>query len=142
MKTKIHFMSLFPIILMGLLFWTAKFELFAQLKPTELKDFKIIIEKTDNMIILKSQKGSAWKDLSFSLKNYQPQAVDECGMTELNNATYCTDEKHANFLFTISKTEKGIELKGIEGTAWSELKFSLAKNKKQAINQFGMTSLN
>ena len=47
-----------------------------------------------------------------------------------------------DFKVIIEKTENGIELKGIEGTAWTELKFSLAENKKQAINQFRMTSLN
>ena len=86
--------------------------------------------------------GSAWLDLSFSLNNDRPQAVDEYGMTELKNVSENKDEKLADFLFTITKTENGIELKGIEGTAWTELKFSLAENKKQAIDQFGMTSLN
>ena len=40
------------------------------------------------------------------------------------------------------KTEQGIELEGIEGTAWTELKFSLATSDKQAIDQFGMSSIN
>jgi hypothetical protein len=68
--------------------------------------------------------------------------VDEYGMTELKNVSENKDEKLADFLFTITKTENGIELKGIEGTAWAELKFSLDENQKQAIDQFGMTSLN
>ena len=44
-----------------------------------MKDFKIIIEKTDNGIKMKSEKGSAWINLSFSLNNYRAQAVDEYG---------------------------------------------------------------
>ena len=52
------------------------------------------------------------------------------------------DENLADFLFTMTKTKNGIELKGTEGTAWTELKFSLAENKKQVINQLGITSLN
>ncbi len=111
-------------------------------KSSELKDFKLIVEKTDNGIKMKSEKGSAWIDLAFSLNNYQPQAVDEYGMTELKKVSENKDGNLADFLFTITKTENGIELKGIEGTAWTELKFSLAENKQQAIDQFGMTSLN
>ena len=63
-------------------------------------------------------------------------------MTELENLSEIKDNNFADFLFTITKTENGIELKGIEGTAWTELKFSLAENGKQAINQNGMTRLN
>jgi len=130
------------MILMALFSLTATSELIAQEKKAELKDFKVIVEKTDNGIKMKSEKGSAWIDLSFSLKNDRPQAVDEYGMTELKNVSENKDEKLADFLFTINKTENGIELKGIEGTAWTELNFSLAENKKQAIDQFGMTKLN
>ena len=142
MKTKMNFKRPFSMILMVLFFLTATSELIAQEKKAELKDFKVIVEKTDNGIKMKSEKGSAWIDLSFSLNNDRPQAVDEYGMTELKNVSENKNEKLADFLFTITKTENGIELKGIEGTAWTELKFSLAENKKQAIDQFGMTSLN
>jgi hypothetical protein len=45
-------------------------------------------------------------------------------------------------LFTITKTNDGIVLKGIEGTAWTDLSFSLSENGRQAIDQFGMTKLN
>ena len=142
MKTKLNFRKSFSTMLMGLIFLTATSELIAQEKTAELKEFKVIVEKTDNGIKMKSEKGSAWIDLSFSLNNYRPQAVDEYGMTELKNASENKDENLADYLFTITKTENGIELKGIEGTAWTELKFSLADYKKQAINQYGMTSLN
>lgn len=142
MKTILNFRKLFSIMVMALLFLTATSELVAQEKTAELKEFKIIVEKTDDGIKMKSEKGSAWIDLSFNLNNDRPQAVDEYGMTELNNVSENKDENLADFLFTITKTENGIELKGIEGTAWTELKFSLAENKKQAIDQFGMTGLN
>ena len=142
MKAKMNFKRPFSMILMALFFLTSTSELIAQEKKDKLKDFKVIVEKTDNGIKMKSEKGSAWIDLSFSLNNDQPQAVDEYGMTELKNVSENKDEKLADFLFTIAKTENGIKLKGIDGTAWTELNFSLAENKKQAIDQFGMTSLN
>lgn len=142
LKTKLNFKILSSTVLIGLLFFTATSELIALEDKAELKDFKIIIEKTDNGIKMKSTEGSAWIDLSFSLNDYRAQAVDEYGMTDLDNVSQNKDKNLADFLFTITRTENGIELKGIEGTAWTELKFSLAENKKQAINQFGMTSLN
>lgn len=142
MKATMNFKRPFSIMLIGLLFLTATPKLIAQEKMLELKDFKVVVEKTDNGIKMKSEKGSAWKDLSFSLNNDQSQSVDEYGMTDLNSVSENKDKELADFLFTITKTDNGIKLKGIEGTAWIELKFSLAKNKQQAINQFGMTSLN
>ena len=141
MKTQLNFTKPLSTIILALLFLTATSELVAQKKNPDLKQFKVIVEKTDNGIKMKSKKGSAWIELSFSLNNYQAQAVDEFGMTELKSISKNKDENLADFLFTITKTEKGIELKGIEGTVWSELKFSLANNQKKAIDQFGMTSL-
>lgn len=142
MKTKLNIKRAFSMVIMAVLFLTVTPELMAQENKTELKDFKIIVEKTDDGIKMKSTEGSAWIDLSFSLNDYRPQAVDEYGMTELESVSGNKDDNIADFLFTITKTKNGIELKGIEGTVWTELKLSLAENKKQAINQFGMTSLN
>ncbi len=90
---------------------------------------------------MKSLSGSAWLDLSFSLNNNNPQAVDEYGMTELGKVSKLKDANLADFLFTITKTKEGLELKGIEGTAWKELSFNLRKGSKQAIDQFGMTNI-
>jgi hypothetical protein len=79
--------------------------------------------------------------LSFNLKNDQTQAIVEYGMTELNKVSSKKDSNLADFLFTITKTDSGIKLKGIEGTAWIDLSFSLTKNKKQAFDQYGVTIL-
>ena len=142
MRIKVNLKTACSALIMALIFVLTSVQLVAQEKKADLKDFKIIIEKTDKGIKMKSDQGSAWIDLSFNLNSYQPQAVDEFGMADLKNLSGNKDKNLADFLFTIIKTERGIELKGIEGTAWGELKFSLAENKKQAINQFGMTSLN
>ena len=80
--------------------------------------------------------------MSFSLNNERPQAIDEYGMTELNKSTSNKDANLADFLFTITKTKNGVELKGINGTSWKTLSFSLATNVRQAIDQDGMTNLN
>lgn len=67
MKTKLNLKKLLSTIIMPLLFLTASSELIAQEKKAELKDFKIIIEKMDKGIKMKSIKGSARIDLSFRL---------------------------------------------------------------------------
>jgi hypothetical protein len=105
----------------------------------DLKDFTIIIEKTENGIKMESPKGSAWMNVSFSMTCEKPYAIDEYGMTTLESVSPKKDPDIADYLFVITKTKDGIILKGIEGSAWKELRFSLSNNEKQTINQFGMT---
>jgi hypothetical protein len=121
------------------IFCVFSFGLMAQEKgSSDLKDFKITIEKTADGIKMQSWNGSAWIDLGFNLSNNKPQAIDEFGMTRLGKVSTHKDSDLADFLFTIAKTKDGIELKGIEGTAWKELSFPLSVNGKSTINQFGM----
>ena len=87
-------------------------------------------------------KGSVWTNLSFDLNNDRPQAIDEYGMTALGKVSKDKDSNLTDFLFTVTRTKDGILLKGIEGTAWTELKFALSENSSQVIDQFGMTTNN
>ncbi|ULQ51722.1 hypothetical protein [Flavihumibacter fluvii] len=140
MKTKPTLKSLFTKSFIAVFILTLNFGLMAQNQnSSDVKDFKIKIEKTDNGIKMQSLKGSAWVDLSFSLPNDKPQTIDEYGMTTLDKVSSDKDVNLADFLFTITKTKNGIKLTGIEGTAWKELSFTLTKNGQQMIDQFGMT---
>jgi len=126
--------------LFALLVIMAGSESIAQEKVSdEVKEFKITIERTDRGFKLQSDKGSAWAELSFNLAKNKSQAIDEYGMTQLEEVSTNKDPKLADYLFIITKTKDGITLTGIEGTAWKELSFSLRKNSRQAIDQFGMT---
>ncbi len=109
-------------------------------KTGNSKNFKIIIEKTKNGVKLKCLKGCAWTDLSFSLRNGYQQPVDENGMaeTDILSSNKYQDPNFAHFLFTIGKTKDGIQIKGLKGTDWSGLSFSLRDNEKQAIDKHGM----
>ncbi|MCH6199534.1 hypothetical protein MMU07_08090 [Aquiflexum sp. LQ15W] len=139
-KTKSKIERLLKRTLIALFVMTVSSEAIAQEKNSaDLKEFKITIEKTDNGLKMQSDNGSAWIDLSFSLSNNKPQAIDEYGMTQLGKVANNKDPKLADYLFTITKTKDGITLTGIEGTAWKELSFTLQKNGRQAIDQFGMT---
>jgi len=107
-------------------------------KSKDVKPFKIVLQKTEDGIKMKSQAGSAWIDLAFAVATEHPQAIDEYGMTKLNNVSADKNPKLADYLFTITKTEDAIVLKGMEGTAWTDLSFSLGKNEQQVIDQLGM----
>jgi len=140
MKTKSTFKSLLTMSLIALTLLPLSSEVIAQEQSSsDLKDFKITIERTDNGLKMHSSEGSSWVDLSFSLANDKPQAIDEYGMTQLDKVSSNKDSNLADYLFTITKTNDGISLTGIEGTAWKELSFTLSKNKKQMIDQSGMT---
>lgn len=139
MKTKSTSNNLLINALIVIFLISTSFRLSAQNQDTtNLKDFKIVIENTDTGIKMQSLKGCAWIDLSFGLKNYNTQYIDEYGMTEKEKLSDQNDTTLANFLITLTKTKDGITLQGIEGTAWKELKFSFAKNGRQVIDQFGM----
>jgi len=108
-------------------------------KSTDLMPFKIIVETTDNEIQLKCESGCAWKELTFASNDMNKiQAINQLGMTQLNKDNISNDSDLANFLITLEKTEKGIKLKGIKGSSWTDLSFSLPIGKKQIINELGM----
>jgi hypothetical protein len=140
MKTKMSFKDLLIKSIISAILLTSGSGIIAQKQiSSDLKNFKITIEMTPKGLKLHSSHGSAWIDLSFSLVNGKPQAIDEYGMTELDKISYIKDPKLADYLFTITKTKDGISLNGIEGTAWKELNFTLHINEKQMIDPFGMT---
>jgi hypothetical protein len=139
MKTTSTIERLLTTTLIALFLMTFNSESIAQEKNSaDLKEFKITIEKTNDGLKMQSDKGSAWVDLSFSLSNNKPQAIDKYGMTQLGKVTTNKEPKFADYLFTITKTKDGITLTGIEGTAWKELSFSVQKNGKKVIDQYGM----
>jgi hypothetical protein len=84
MKIKTSRKKLLTATLLLLFAMTFSSETIAQEKtPAEFKEFNITIEKTDNGLKLRSDKGCAWIDLKFSLADNIPQAIDEFGMTQI-----------------------------------------------------------
>lgn len=106
-----------------------------------LGDFKIIFNEDGNRITMKSLQGTAWKELSFTLSRNKEQAINAYGMINLNAQNDKVASKFADFIFTVTRTRNGYELKGIKGTAWTNLRFSIPKKGKQAVNQFGTTTM-
>jgi len=141
MTTRANWTKHIPLAILALVFLLTAGVLPQSDIATEDQDFKFIVERSNNVISLTGEKGSAWLELSFTLMNQQPQAVDEWGMTELDKGENHVNPNLANFLITISTDGNRIIMAGLEGTTWSELTFGLDEGKRQAVDQDGMTSL-
>lgn len=72
MKQHLHFRKLFLVFSATGFFLTGISNLSAQEKQTELKDFKIILEKTESGFKLQSLSGSAWVNLAFKTTDDKP----------------------------------------------------------------------
>lgn len=132
-------LKLFTRTIIAFLFLCFSNVVFAQQQTdSNEKDFKITIQKTRKGLKLSSEIGSAWSNLSFSLKDYSPMAIDENGMAKSDKISTEKNAEHADYLFTITKTLDGVKLTGMKGTAWEELSFKLSKNGKKTINQLGL----
>ena len=113
----------------------------AQNDSNQLEKFELNVRTTNDQVVLTSKKGSSWKKLTFTKDNL-PQAIDEFGMTELENEankTKKSDNTLADYTFLINIEKGKIILKSIEGTAWKELTFHCAYNDCASdINEIGM----
>ena len=101
----------------------------------------LVTAKTEanNKITLTCTQGCAWKALSYTIsENIRVQAIDEYGMADLNDLNTETNTNLSNFLFTVEKSGDRLILKGLEGTAWTELSFSTTPYKSQGIDKMGM----
>lgn len=107
---------------------------FSQTETTpELTKFLILVETTADGIKLTGQQGCIFKELTFTLKAGNSQAIDQFGMTSKEGS------KGSSFLFTIKKTKDGLSFEGLKGTAFKKLSFSCPEgNCHQAIDQRGM----
>jgi len=98
----------------------------------------LFVEKTNNSITLKCAQGCDWADLKLTLNKSQVQALDEFGTKDSPNLDNRKAPNLANFLITIEQTDKGVNLKGIQGTEWTSLNIDLTKDKLQAVNKEGV----
>lgn len=134
--------SLLQLIVLALIMTFSASDLFAQEnKEIQLTEFLLVVQNSDNnKIVMECKEGCAWKTLSYNLSdNSKPQAIDEYGMTDLNKVNSQEDADLSNFLFTVERKGNRLNFKGVEGTAWTELSFSISPQQEQAINEMGMT---
>lgn len=141
MKTSKKY-GLLQLIILTFIITFSTSDLYAQEnKEIQLTDFFLDVQNSDNdKIIMECKEGCAWKSLSYNLSdNSKPQAIDKYGMTDLDKINPQKDADLFNFLFTVERKRNKLIFKGVEGTAWTELSFSISPQEEQAINQMGMT---
>jgi hypothetical protein len=66
-------------------------------------------------------------------------------ITGASNAVFSQvkfETESSKFLILFEATEDGVKLTSQEGCAWKVLTFTLNQDKPQAVDQYGMTSLN
>ena len=125
------------LISIGLFYFSAQ----AQNDINKYENFELNIRTSNDQVVLISKKGSAWKKLTFSTNNL-PQAIDEYGMTELENEVNKRDKSDktlADYKFILNIEKGEIILKGLEGSVWKELTFHCTvKDCASRINEMGM----
>jgi hypothetical protein len=99
--------------------------------------FSVVISKTDQGFKLICTQGCAWKELTFTIPEGKPQAIDEFGMRTLTKNITIEESNPSKFLFTLAVVEGGLKLKGMKGTSWQELGFTCPSNCRQTIDENG-----
>lgn len=127
------------MLLVVLLVFTGCSGINSKADAKNLDGFKILIEKTDEGIALKGMEGTAWTNLEFSSNPDKAQLVNERGMASVKDAANSSDNL-ADFLIETSRTPEGVSLKGLEGTAWTNLSFTIAEGGRQMVSETGMES--
>jgi len=84
--------------------------------------FQILIEINNDDLRLVSKDGCSWRELSFLLRHDQTQAINQFGMTSVEDE-HPYNGKHAHFLFTILKSKNRLTFEGIKGVSWKTLSY-------------------
>lgn len=137
-----HFMTYvkFTSILLFALIYIGNLNAQTSIK-SQTTEFKITILSTDKGVEMTSSEGSAWKKLSFNLKNGKKQAVNAYGMTTIDDNTDKVDTNLSNYLFTIEKGEGNLViLNGIRGTNWISLSFNSLSPQSWTLDRNGISS--
>ena len=142
-KTKMWLSTMLLLPIIAILFYSfAEKEYVEKEYASEISDLKegdlesnlflVTVKKNNNTIELKCETGCQWSHLVLEPRN-TPYIINDYGFSE--GRTIDTDK----FAFSIKPTDIGVELNGLNGTAWVDLTFSLRGNKTKVINQLGMT---
>ena len=100
--------------------------------------FQILVETNEESIKLTGQEGCSFKEVTYNAGLNNSQAIDQDGMTTLE-MTKPGETKKRMFLFTITKTNEGLNFEAFEGTSWKKLNFECPKNIcSQIIDENGM----
>jgi hypothetical protein len=128
----------FAVILIILLTSFAE-DLYAQnVSSMPLADFRILVETKGDEVKLTCTEGCAFKQLIYSTNPYRSQVIGYYGMSKAASPDSIQRSEPFEFLFSLQRSEYGIELKGMYGSAWTKLTFSCPVECSQFIDEYGM----
>jgi hypothetical protein len=104
----------------------------------EVKGFELLLEKSESGIYMQGNSGTAWVELSFSLQSGEVRVVDAYGVMQVKSNQPKEDVSNAGFSFEMKRENNRIYLTSLYGTHWKDLSFTLPKNEKLVINEFGV----
>lgn len=90
-------------------------------RRSELPEFVILVQHTNDGLKLICETGCAWNELTFTINGRHRQAIDQNGMTSLSRGKTSSGDTTGGFIFTIEKTDNGFKCQGVKGTAWVKL---------------------
>lgn len=135
MKTSMNHSHLFLILLAVTLTVTSAFSK----ENPDAPEFEIAMERTENGVKLLGHKGTAFKQLEFTLRNTGKKDIDEFGMAGKNPKQNRRDNNLSDFEFSIKKSGQTYTLIGKKGTAWTTLTFTFHGGSVAVINESGVT---
>jgi hypothetical protein len=100
--------------------------------------FVIELEKTETGLKLIGIKGTAFKELTFTLRDKYKQKIDEHGMVMKATSEDGIDKSLPDFEFSIEKINNEYHLVSKKGTGWDQLKFTFSINNKAVLNESGI----
>lgn len=107
--------------------------------PEGLAEFLILIETRGDETIITGKKGCEWNRLGFNF-NGSKAFIDQNGVFRDENSLRSSSENSIEFIISIKRTENGVSLEGLKGTAWNSLYFPQDRGDIFiAINQLGKT---
>jgi len=112
----------------------------AQNDKTILNDrFSILFNKKKNQFKLECKSGCDWKELTFkNRKNKKPYLLNKAGISKISKTTEHTNNDSSDFKFIVKTTKDKMFLTSKNGTAWTNLSFTILKEKQYKINYFGV----
>ena len=113
---------------------------FAQKSPHEFKHFEIVVEKSKTDIKLHSVTGIEWSNLTMSMSDGQTETIGVNGILSQKDIEKMENNETNSYIISITRTSDGVAMKGVKGTEWLELGFSMDSTRSQAINENGMTT--
>jgi hypothetical protein len=98
--------------------------------------FVIQIDTQGNTMTLTCEQGCNWTTLKLTGNRYTPHIINRLGKEDQFETTH--KDTYGSFVVSIMRTNDGVSIRGINDTAFEELRVSGKESRRFKINQNGM----